>query len=73
MLFFICLLYIYFQDKTCVQFLAYVVAEGDGSLVQSAVDTLSLLADSPECRPPLANTFGVIEALQSIAELVILQ
>lgn len=55
-------------DRTCVQFLAYVIAEGEGSLVQSAVETLSLIAEAKECRPPLANTFGVLESLQSVTE-----
>lgn len=51
-----------------MQFLAYIVAEGTGTLVQLAVDTLELLAESSECRPSLANTFGVLEALQEMAE-----
>ncbi|XP_045617614.1 armadillo repeat-containing protein 1 [Procambarus clarkii] len=55
-------------DRTCVQFLAYVIAEGEGSLVHSAIETLSLIAEAKECRPPLANTFGVLEALQSVTE-----
>ncbi|KAB7503552.1 Armadillo repeat-containing protein 1 [Armadillidium nasatum] len=56
------------MDQTCIQFLAYVVAEGSGTLVQTAVDTLELLSGTPECRPHLANTFGVLEALQEMAD-----
>ncbi|KAG7174979.1 uncharacterized protein LOC121858633 isoform X1 [Homarus americanus] len=55
-------------DRTCIQFLAYVIAEGEGSLVQSAIETLSLIAEAKECRPSLANTFGVLESLQSVTE-----
>ncbi|KAK3859226.1 hypothetical protein Pcinc_034631 [Petrolisthes cinctipes] len=55
-------------DRTCIQFLAYVVAEGEGSLVQAAIDTLTLIAEAKDCRPSLANTFGVLEALQSVTE-----
>ncbi|XP_045126169.1 armadillo repeat-containing protein 1-like [Portunus trituberculatus] len=55
-------------DRTCIQFLAYVVAEGEGTLVDLAVETLALIAEAKECRPSLANTFGVLEALQSITE-----
>ncbi|RXG51738.1 Armadillo repeat-containing protein 1 [Armadillidium vulgare] len=56
------------MDQTCIQFLAYVVAEGSGTLVQTAVDTIELLSGTPECRPHLANTFGVLEALQEMAD-----
>ncbi|KAK8397201.1 hypothetical protein O3P69_004724 [Scylla paramamosain] len=55
-------------DRTCIQFLAYVVAEGEGTLVDLAVETLALIAQAKECRPSLANTFGVLEALQSVTE-----
>ncbi|XP_076044137.1 uncharacterized protein LOC143027080 isoform X2 [Oratosquilla oratoria] len=55
-------------DRTCIQFLAYVLAEGKGSLVQSAMDTLALIAQTPDCRPSLANTFGVLEALQALSD-----
>lgn len=55
-------------DRTCIQFLAYVVAEGEGLLVDSAVETLALIAEAKECRSSLANTFGVLEALQSVTE-----
>ncbi|XP_071538322.1 uncharacterized protein [Panulirus ornatus] len=55
-------------DRTCIQFLAYVVAEGEGSLVHSAIETLALIAQSKDCRPSLANTFGVLESLQSVTE-----
>lgn len=55
-------------DRTCIQFLAYVVAEGEGALVDLAVETLALIAQAKECRPSLANTFGVLESLQSITE-----
>lgn len=58
------------QDRTCIQFLAYVVAEGEGLLVDSAVETLALIAEAKECRSSLANTFGVLEALQSVTEWV---
>lgn len=61
-------MFILHQDRTCIQFLAYVVAEGEGSLVQAAIETLSLIAEAKDCRPSLANTFGVLEALQSVTE-----
>ncbi|XP_064091024.1 armadillo repeat-containing protein 1-like [Macrobrachium nipponense] len=55
-------------DRTCVQFLAYVVADGEERLVLLAIKTLALIAEAKECRPSLANTFGVLEALQSVTE-----
>lgn len=55
-------------DRTCIQFLAYVVAEGEGSLVKAAIETLSLIAQAIECRQSLANTFGVLESLQAVTE-----
>ncbi|XP_042866982.1 uncharacterized protein LOC122249875 [Penaeus japonicus] len=55
-------------DRTCIQFLAYVVAEGDGALVKAAIETLSLIAQAIECRQSLANTFGVLESLQAVTE-----
>ncbi|XP_037781953.1 uncharacterized protein LOC119578443 [Penaeus monodon] len=56
------------KDLTCIQFLAYVVAEGEGSLVKAAIETLSLIAQAIECRQSLANTFGVLESLQAVTE-----
>ncbi|CAL4069326.1 unnamed protein product [Meganyctiphanes norvegica] len=55
-------------DRTCIQFLAYVIAEGEGSLVQAGLETLSLISQEPDCRPSLAHTFGVLEALESLSE-----
>ncbi|KAK7065549.1 Armadillo repeat-containing protein 1 [Halocaridina rubra] len=55
-------------DRTCIQFLAYVVAEGEATLVHLAVETLSLISQAQECRTSLANTFGVLEALQAVSE-----
>ncbi|XP_068205082.1 armadillo repeat-containing protein 1-like [Palaemon carinicauda] len=55
-------------DRTCIQFLAYVVADGEESLVLLAIKTLALIAEAKECRPSLANTFGVLESLQAVTE-----
>lgn len=54
-------------DRTCIQFLAYVLAEGEGNLVLLALETLSLISQEPHCRPSLANTFGVLESLEALS------
>ncbi|CAL4119030.1 unnamed protein product [Meganyctiphanes norvegica] len=55
-------------DRTCVQFLAYIIAEGNNNIVKIALETLTLIAQNSECKIPISNTFGILEALSSVSD-----
>jgi len=55
-------------DDTCLQFLSLVVGNGAPPLAAAALSTLAALAESPECRAPMAATFGVLHCLKACVE-----
>ncbi|KAF2354227.1 hypothetical protein FHG87_015018 [Trinorchestia longiramus] len=55
-------------DETCLQFLSLVIGNGNNSLVCKALSTLAALTESPECRAPMASTFGVLHSLRASVE-----
>ncbi|XP_018006478.1 uncharacterized protein LOC108664413 [Hyalella azteca] len=55
-------------DETCLQFLSLVIGNGDNNLASKSMATLAALAESPECRAPMASTFGVLHSLRASVE-----